>query len=288
METESFRLRVKRQSLDVVHVILFVTRWNRIVDSRLREWMALSKDVLVDVALKNGLDESDVLLLRDTSTVVDLGTKHVEYFIRDVVVGLDKLLKLATTDEQVFISERIGNVPANRTELSSILDDSMEEAESKEHLLVNFWLCAFIEILCCQSVISLKDVRPETRGRFKSHLDGVLQDGHREVRVWHTSQPKTEVTMLCVVNLLDDGLKFRHPRDCQMTVHEKDPSTASQVGCDHLSGFRTLTSSEGNLFTLLGHIGIFSEAFPTGDRIRTLRKDKDQRRGDVTVFVRLG
>lgn len=120
--------------------------------------MTDSEDVFVNVALKNRLDESDILSLCDTATIVDLSTKHVEYFVRYVVVSFHKLLKLTTTHKQVLICESVWDVPANWTKLSSVLDNSMEEAESEEYLLVNFRLCAFLEIFRSKSLVSLENV----------------------------------------------------------------------------------------------------------------------------------
>lgn len=94
--------------------------------------------------------------------------------------------------------------------------------------------------------------------------------------------------MLGVIDLLNDSLKFRHPGDGQMTVHEKYPATTSQVVVDHLGGFGTLTSTKRDLLALLCHVRVFSESFETGDGIGTLRKDEDKRSRDVTILVRLG
>lgn len=120
--------------------------------------MAFSQNVDVDVALEDRLDQSDILALRDSSTVVDLSAEHVQHFIRDIIVSLDELLELSSGHDQVFVGEGVWDVPADRTELSSILDNSMEEAESEEKLLVDFWLGALFELLRSHCFIRLQNV----------------------------------------------------------------------------------------------------------------------------------
>lgn len=53
--------------------------------------MALSQDVLVDITFQNGLDQSDILFLRHTATVIDLSAEHVQHLIRHVVISLNEL-----------------------------------------------------------------------------------------------------------------------------------------------------------------------------------------------------
>ena len=96
--------------------------------------MALSQDVDVDVALQDGLDQSDILLLGHSSTVVDLSTKHVKHFVRNVIVSLDELLELSPGHDQIFVGEGVWNVPADRPEFSSVL----RQAGCLEH--PNAWL----------------------------------------------------------------------------------------------------------------------------------------------------
>jgi len=86
------------------------------------------------------------LHLRHTTTIVDLRAKHVEHLVRYVIVSLYKLLQLASANDQIFIGEGVWDVPADRTELSPILDDGVEEAESKEDFLIDLWLRAFLEL----------------------------------------------------------------------------------------------------------------------------------------------
>ena len=94
--------------------------------------MVVFENVRVYISLKDCLDEAHIDVISNSASVVDLGSNLVQHFVGNVLVVLYKDLELATTDGQVFICERILNVPADRTELPSILDDCMEEAECKK------------------------------------------------------------------------------------------------------------------------------------------------------------
>ena len=53
-------------------------------------------------------------------------------------------LELSLANIEVFHCERVGNVPADWTELSSVLDDGMEVGQGKQELFELFGLCAVI------------------------------------------------------------------------------------------------------------------------------------------------
>lgn len=146
MQTEYFWRWVERKRLDVVKVVLFVAdRWG-VVNSTLRHGMPILEHIGIKITAQNGLDESDIDVVSDSTTVVDFGANLVEYLVWDFFVVLDEDLQLFATNIQVFIGERVQDVPANWSELSAILHDGMEEAQSKEEFLEVLWLCASLEL----------------------------------------------------------------------------------------------------------------------------------------------
>ena len=94
--------------------------------------MVVFENVGVYISLKDCLDEAHIDVISNSASVIYLGSNLVQHFVGNVLVVLYKDLELATTDGQVFICERILDVPADWTELPSILDDCMEEAECKK------------------------------------------------------------------------------------------------------------------------------------------------------------
>lgn len=174
MKAESLWIRVERQRTDVVEIVFLVTRCKRVVDTRLRELATLNKDVRVDVAFKNSLDEANILFLCDSTTVVDLGTEHVQNLEGYIIVSLNEFLELPTANNKIFVGKGVRDIPANGTKLAAVLHDSMEEAEAKEKLLVYLRLGAFLKLFRSERVISLQNISLEARRRLKSHLHRVL------------------------------------------------------------------------------------------------------------------
>ena len=121
--------------------------------------MALSQDIFVDITLQNSLDQSDILFLRHTATVIDLSAKHVQHLIRHVIISLNELEKLHSAHFQVLIREGVWDIPADGTELSPVLDDSVEETEAEQKLFKDFRLRALLKLLRREGLVGLQDVR---------------------------------------------------------------------------------------------------------------------------------
>lgn len=147
MESKHLRVWVERQGLDVVKIVFLVTWSDRVVNSTWRELVAFNQDFRVDIALKNSANQTNILDLSHTTSVVDLGTEHVKHFVGNFIVRFNELLQLTSADNQILIREGVWDIPANRTELSSVLNNGVEEAEAEENLLVDLWLGALLEIL---------------------------------------------------------------------------------------------------------------------------------------------
>jgi len=171
VKTEGLGIWVQRHRADVIHVVFLVARGQRVVDSRFRELAALDQNLRVDVALEDALDQADVLALSNSATVVDLSTEHVQHCEGNLIISLDELLQLSAANNEILIGKGVRNVPADRTELTAILHNSVEEAEAEQEFLVNFRLGAFFELLCGERVIGLEDIGLKTRRRLQSHLD---------------------------------------------------------------------------------------------------------------------
>jgi len=124
--------------------------------------VALNEDVWVDIALKDGANEADILALSHSTSVVDLGAEHVKHFVGNIVISLHEFLELSSADNQILIGESVRDVPANRTELSSILHNGVEKAEAEQDLLKDLRLRALFKLLRRQCIISLQDVLLET------------------------------------------------------------------------------------------------------------------------------
>jgi hypothetical protein len=133
------------------------------------------KDTILNECAKNCDDQTRVFIICDSSTIVDLSTNVVECLEWDLLICFNESLELASADDEIFICESIGNIPADGSELSAILDNSMEESEAEQKLLVGLGLGALIEVLDIESLICSQDILSESTGWLKGHFNGVLQ-----------------------------------------------------------------------------------------------------------------
>ena len=96
---------------------------------------------------------------------------------------------------EIGIIEFVLDIPAERTELSSLLDDGVEERDSKDELAPNFGFLAVIEELVCVVGKSSLHVCLNTSWWLGCHLHTVLQDRDGEEIGWHRGEEKSEVFM---------------------------------------------------------------------------------------------
>lgn len=101
----------------------------------------------VQVAFDDVLDEFFVLIIGDTTTIVDLRHQEVHHFVRHQHIFVQKHLQLLLRDLKIFVGEVVLNVPTNWTEFSSIQNNGVEETQREEEFLVNFGFFAVIQFL---------------------------------------------------------------------------------------------------------------------------------------------
>lgn len=74
------------------------------------------------------------------------------------MVFVQKHPQLFLADHQIFVGKLIGDVPSDRSELTAILHDCVEEAETEEQLLELFWFLAFGELLLVHVLVGPQQV----------------------------------------------------------------------------------------------------------------------------------
>lgn len=82
-------------------------------------------------------------------------------------------------DLEVAIVESVRDVPAERSELSSLLNQRMEKAQAKEQFSELSGFCAFIEELAVRDrvhQVGTNQIVRKSLGWLISHLNSVLQD----------------------------------------------------------------------------------------------------------------
>jgi len=225
VESESFRLGVERHTSDVLHVVFFLSSGDSIVNTRRRELVTIFKNLRTHVGSENARNKVLIVSISYTATIVDFGTDIVKYLEGYKVIRLDENLELAAGYSEFFKHECVLDIPANRSELTSVLYNSVEEYETPEKFLEDFRLIAALKVFVINTSISTEAVKFETRWGFKSHLDGVLEYRHRETFIRHGGEPEAEISMLGVIQILNDTFKSGHEGGSQMTVHKEYPSS---------------------------------------------------------------
>lgn len=199
MQSKGLRGGIQGKWLNIVDVLLLLS-WNRtVVKSTGGELIALLKNAFVNICPKDGDNKPWVLIISDSTSIVDFSTNVVESLIRNNFVSLNEGLQLSPAHDKVFISEGIWDVPPDRSEFSSVLYNSVEEGETKEKLFVGLGLCALFKVLYIKSLIGTKNILPETTWWLQSHLDWVLQCWNGELWCGHRCEPQTEITMIAVI-----------------------------------------------------------------------------------------
>ena len=94
----------------------------------------------------------------------------------------------------------------------------MEEAEGEEELPVLARFGAVAQGLVVKIGVGTKQVGSETGWGLHGHLDGSLQHTYGERWTWHGGQPDSELWVVFLGQLFDNGLKSGHPGNRQMTV----------------------------------------------------------------------
>jgi hypothetical protein len=162
MHTESFRLGVKRQLLDVGDIVSLTSSRDTSIILGVREIEFVSEDFRHEVATNNAENESSINVISHTTSIVNLGDQEVKHLKGHFIEVIEENLKLLFAHTVIFVGECVRDVPANTTELSSILHDSVEEAKGEKHFLVSGGLLAAVKISVINILIGLNQVRADT------------------------------------------------------------------------------------------------------------------------------
>lgn len=152
---------IERERVDVVQVVRLSAWWRLHIFARAREAVVIIQSLRPHVGAEDRLNESHVLVVSDTTPVVDFSSQIVQHLVGHFLVLVKQHHQLALAHEQVFVRELIGNVPADGSELPPILNDRVEEAKSENQLFEKFWLLADVKLVIVQSRIGAHQVVPQ-------------------------------------------------------------------------------------------------------------------------------
>lgn len=239
--------------------------------SRLRVFVTVPQACFIYVILEDCFDEPDILVVCYSSSVVDLGAKEVDNLVRYDVIFIKKHFKLSLAHCQVLIGKFVGDVPANWSEFSSVLNNSMEQAETKEKLFECLWFLAVLQLFVGKVRVGTQEIGTKSLWWLNCHLDSVLQDRNWELTRRHRGQPETEILVHIFIKLLNQLFEFWHPTDSKMAVLKDNPCTFLRTLTDKALGFCTLTLAKRNRVNTFAHSTFFGESEEISNWIRTRR-----------------
>jgi hypothetical protein len=147
MESKHLRAILNRQSFNVVSVRLHVSKGGCVVITAIRVGVAILQVLKAVVLLECYQQTATIIVVSDTTTVVDM-SGHIDKGLPwDLVLLVKEKLQ---HDERCFhirIIELVENVPTKGTELTSFLDNSVEEGQTEDKLAPLFCLLAIVEVL---------------------------------------------------------------------------------------------------------------------------------------------
>jgi hypothetical protein len=154
VETVDLGIGIQWQIFNVSKVVLLRVGIYRVIEATLGELESNFLDSFSDVSTQNGLNESDILVISDSASIVYLSSKVIKNLERNDFIVIEESLQLLLADIKVFKCECICDVPTNGTELSSVLNNSMEEGESEHKSFIFFRLVAVVQHFVIKHIIS--------------------------------------------------------------------------------------------------------------------------------------
>jgi len=251
MKTEDTRVCEQRDFFNRIHVLLKgIVCLHLVIESS-------SREVELLVGIENEISaeffevahhHTSIEVVGDTATVHSFSDKITEGFPRKFFISI--ILRLVHVkgnelegDLEVRLVKVVLDVPANLSELLSLLDGGMEE---REHVYERSELgfIGLFKVLLRNTGVDLSDVGTKTIWGLSYDLKRLLQDTKRETVSWLGCQPQSEV-LIGLLEVLNDGLHFLEPVDKQMAIVKHNPMSADRSTFNELFSFAFHTLSQG-------------------------------------------
>jgi len=278
METEHTGVGEQRDLLNAVHVLLKgIVILHLVVVTSLREVELLVgvEDEISAEFFEVAHHYTSIEVVGDTATVHSFSDKVTQGFPRKLFISVFLGLVHVQGNEgegnlEVRLVEVVLNVPANLSELLSLLDGSVEE---RQHVYqrAELRLIRLQEVFLSETRVDLSEIGTKTIWGLSDDLKGFLKDTEGETVSWLGGEPQSEV-LVRLLEVLNDGLHFLEPRDEQMAIVEHDPVTTDGSAFDHFLGglFGSLTQGQ-ELELALAEAQVVSQSLHFSLRISSRR-----------------
>jgi hypothetical protein len=258
VHAEDFTVIIDGEGLSELNVTGLVSVTRDSVSATFGQGVVLVVDDLqVEVVGEMKLDQTLILGISDSTSIVSFRHHIVEGFIRHRWEFVQEEHELLLGDTEIRHSERVLDIPSEGSELSTLKDKGVEEAETVEQAFESLGLLALVELFVGDVILVGTDqIVSHSIWRLKGGLDGVLHDSHRELIGGQGSQPETEATVFIVLGVIDNTIENRHKGRSQMAILEHDPSAVDLGLLDSLNSDSTLTTTKRKGVHFLLELGL--------------------------------
>lgn len=185
MQAEHLWLLLFRQLVDVVAIGLSRAISGSSILFRLRVNVFVVEIVYAEVLFEGGKQAAPILVVSDTTSIIDVTSHEDQGIPWDLLLIVQENLQHRKRSLQVTVIEFVRNVPSERTELSTLLNNSVEEGSSEDQLAITVILFAVVEPIVGDLLERPLQVCLDASWRLSSQLDSVLEhtdgeeiDGH--------------------------------------------------------------------------------------------------------------
>ncbi len=134
------------KGFDVLNVVRKFSEVRCIVKSTFTKFIVGLEHIWRNILLKNGLDQSHVLVISHSSSIIYFCTQVIEHFVWNDRIFIQQHCQLFFAYIKVLVGEFVGNVPSNRAKFSTVLYDCMEKTKSKQKFFVLDRLGTFVKL----------------------------------------------------------------------------------------------------------------------------------------------
>jgi hypothetical protein len=180
MEPEDLWSWVQWQTLNIGHKLRMLDHGWCIIELTLGVLIILLKCLLRNITLEYSGNQPDILIISDPPTIVNLRSQVIKHLKGNRLILIKQHLELPLTHTQILIGEFVGDVPADGSELPSVLDDGVEEAESEEQFAELHAFFAGVELVLADVGVGTQQVGAQALWGFDCHLYAVLEHGNWE------------------------------------------------------------------------------------------------------------
>ena len=223
METKYLRRIIKRKTiinkLFISLKVHFIRTEISIISRVLKSWI---QSLFIHKLTQNDRNQSSVSWISNSTSVISLCDLVVQKLPGNLLELRNHFVHLLLRNYQIHLWKLVQNIPTQRSKLSSLLNQSMEETQSKQQSLKFLTSSVAFKELSWVTSISSQNVCFDSSWWFGCHFLTSLKKSHRESICWHWCQPKSEFARFDFLQFSFDLLQVTRSN---VTILKDNPSS---------------------------------------------------------------